>query len=139
MDKVSDCFSSTEVWIQSNPFSGYRIAQVHVVFELPNRVIPEVFSTLDTPPRHLAYVEWFTPLPAMPDPKHGLYKVSKLTENGRRSASIITVESIVRSVHLIPRFGPVVPREWNSFTVLDLCNTFYVNTFANVPSYLTFA
>jgi len=28
-----------------------------VVFELPTRVIPEVFSTLDSPPKHLAYVE----------------------------------------------------------------------------------
>ncbi len=138
MDKVSARFSYTEIWIQSNPFSGYQIAQVRVVFELPNRVIPEVFSLLDTPPKYLAYVEWFTPLPAIPDPKHGMYRVSRLTENGHRSASIITVESIVRSIHLIPHFGPVMPREWNSFTVLELCNTFYVNPFADVHSYLTF-
>ena len=133
MVKVSDCFGYAEAWIQSNPISGYQIAQVHVVFELPNRVIPEVFSSPDTPPKHLAYIEWFTPLLATPDPKHGMYRVSRLTENGRRSASIIRVESIVHSVHLIPHFGPVMPQEWNSFTVLELCNTF-----ADVHSYLTF-
>ena len=109
-----------------------------MVFELPNRVIPEVFSTLDTPPGHLAYVEWFTPLPRRPDPKHGMYRVSRVMENGRRSASVIPVESIIQSVHLIPQFGPVVPREWHSFTVLELCNSFYVNPFADVHSYLTF-
>jgi len=138
VDKVGDCFLYTKVWIQSNPFAGYRIAQVRVVFELPNRVIPEVFSTLDTPPKHLAYVEWFTSLLARPDPKHGMYRVSRLTENSRRSASVITIESIIRSVHLIPQFGPVMPQEWNSFTVLERCNSFYVNPFADVHSYLTF-
>ena len=138
MDKVSDCFGYAEAWTQSNPISGYRIAQVHVVFELPNRVIPEVFSTLDTPPKHLVYVEWFTSLPARPDPKHGMYRVSRLTENGQQSASVISIESIICSVHLIPQFGPVMPQGWNSFTVLERCNTFYVNPFANVHSYLTF-
>jgi len=113
--KVSDCFGYTEAWIQSNPISGYRIAQVRVVFELPNRVIPEVFSLPDTPPKHLAYVEWFTPLLATPDPKHGMYRVSRLTENGRRSASIIRVESIVRSVHLIPHCGEDGLSTWGEF------------------------
>ena len=138
VDKVSFYFIRTEVWIWSNLFSGYHIAQVRVVFELPNRVIPEVFSLLDTPPKHLAYVEWFTPIPATPDPKHGMYRMSKLTENGHRSASVIQVDSIVCSVHLIPQFGPVIPWKWNSFTVLELCNTFYVNLFADVQSYLRF-
>ena len=138
MDKVSPYFIHTEIWIQTNLFSGYRIAQVRVVFELPNQAISEVFRSLDTPPKHLAYVEWFTPIPATPDPKHGMYRVSRLTENGRRSASIIQVESIVRSIHLIPQFGPVMPQEWNSFTVMEFCNTFYINPFSNVQSYLTF-
>ena len=51
---------------------------------------------------------------------------------------MIAVESIIQSVHLIPQFGPIVPQEWNSFTVLEHCNTFYVNPFADVHSYLTF-
>ena len=108
------------------------------MFELPSRVIPEVFSAIDTPPKYLAYVEWFTPLPRSPDPKHGMYRVSRLIQDRRRSASVITAESIIRSVHLIPQFGPIVPQGWNSFTVLEHCNTFYVNPFADVHSYLTF-
>jgi len=112
-----------------------------MVFELPNSIIPEVFNLdmLGHPPKHLAYVEWFTPIPATPDPKHGMYKVSRLIENGHRSASIIRAKTIICSIHLIPQFGPVMPREWNSFMVLDLCNTFYINAFPDVDSYLTFA
>ena len=136
--EVSDRFLYTEVWVEDNPLSGYRIAQVRVVFELPDRVISEVFSEHITPPKYLAYVEWFSPLPPRPDPKHGMYRVSRLIENGHRAASVIDLKSIVRSVHLIPQFGPVKPREWNSFTVLDLCNKFYINPFADVDSYLTF-
>jgi hypothetical protein len=137
---VSFYFIDTEVWMRSNPFSGYRVAQVRVVFELPDRVISEVFTSCGTlaPPRYLAYVEWFTPIPATADHKHGMYRVSRLTENGCWSASIIRVESIVRSIHLVPHFGPVMPQGWNSFTVLELCNTFYINTFADVDSYLRF-
>ena len=52
------------------------------------------------------------------------------------SAGIIPVDWIVHSVHLLPCFGPVVPQEWNSFTVLDLCQMFYVNLFTNVHNYI---
>jgi len=90
------------------------------------------------PPTHLAYVEWFTPLPARPEPKHLMYKVSKMMSQGCRCADIIPVKSILRSVHLIPRFGPVMPQEWSTFTVLDKCHTFYVNPFTDIRSYLTF-
>jgi len=109
-----------------------------MVFEIPDKVIPELFSLLNAPPKHLVYIEWFTPIPATPDPKHSIYRVSRLTENGHRSASIIRVETIICSIHLIPQFGPVMPQEWNSFTVLKLCNSFYINPFADVHSYLTF-
>ncbi|KAH9033544.1 hypothetical protein EDB85DRAFT_1837590, partial [Lactarius pseudohatsudake] len=53
----------------------------------------------------LAYVEWFSPIPATPDVNSLLYRVSRLTRNGRREASIIPVDSIFSSVHLFPRFG----------------------------------
>jgi len=124
-----------------NGNKGRRIAQVRVVFEIPRNKIDDVFPMLDAatrPPRFLAYVEWFSPIPATPDPKHLMYKVSRSNQGGRRSASIITVDSIASSVHLLPRFGPVVPRDWNTFTVLEKCQTFYINTFTNMRSYTTF-
>ena len=108
-----------------------------MVFQIPHRVIDQVSSLLDTmPPTYLAYVEWFTPLPSTPDPKHLMYRVSRSTQNGCRNVSIIQVDQILCNVHLIPRFGPITPQEWNSFTVLDQCQTFYVNPFTDRNSYL---
>ena len=87
---------------------------------------------------HLAYVEWFMPLAVAPDPKHHMYKVTRATRNRCRSASIIWVDSILSSVHLFPRFGATTPQEWNTFTVLEQCNSFYVNLFMDIDSYLRY-
>ncbi|KAH9005590.1 hypothetical protein EDB86DRAFT_3061765 [Lactarius hatsudake] len=91
---------------QGNKFNGQQIAQVRIVFQLPERSICHLFPSLTTVlPTHLAYVEWFSPIPATPDANSLLYRVSRLTRNGRREASIIPVDSIFSSVHLFPRFG----------------------------------
>ena len=111
------------------------------MFEIPGKKYDEVFPLLDAglrPPTFLAYVEWFSPIPATPDPKHLMYKVSRSIQGGQRKASIIPVDAILGSVHLLPRFGPIMPRDWTTYTVLDKCQTFYINPFANVQSYMTF-
>ncbi|KAF8261591.1 hypothetical protein EI94DRAFT_1605749 [Lactarius quietus] len=118
---------------------GHRITQVRVVFELPNRVIQEVFTTPKTAPEHFAYVEWFSPIPITCGPNHRLYKVTRLAHNGHRRASIIPVSSIVRSVHLFPVFGPPTPKEWTAYKVLELCNSFYINPFSDQDNYLVFS
>ncbi|KAN0131568.1 hypothetical protein V8E53_010676 [Lactarius tabidus] len=116
---------------------GHRIVQVRVVFEIPKRVVEEVFTAPNTPPPgYLAYVEWFSPIPITRGSNHHLRKVTRLTQNGRRRASIIPVTSIIRSVHLLPVFGPHVPQGWNAFTVLELCNSFYINPFSDRQNYL---
>jgi hypothetical protein len=118
---------------------GFWIAQVHIVFQIPKRIVSKVFPSPDiTPPTHLVYVEWFTPLLAAPDPKHGMYKVSRLPSNRNQHVEIILVEAILGSVHLFPQFGPVTAQELNSFTSLDQCNTFYLNPFADHHSYVLF-
>ncbi|KAF8256630.1 hypothetical protein EI94DRAFT_1764485 [Lactarius quietus] len=119
----------------------HRIAQVRVVFEIPNKSIHEVFPSSDIalmPPEHLAYVEWFLPIPINLGPHHLLYKVHRLVHHGRWRASIIPVKSILRSVHLFPTFGKQSQR-WRSFTVLNLCNTFYINPFSDRDSYMIFS
>ena len=75
----------------------------------------------------------------MPDPIHLMYRVSRLTQNGRRRAAIIPVESISSSIHLFPRFGPTIPDDWNTSSVLEVSQYFYVNPFASEYSYLMFA
>ena len=124
----------------TNYYPGDQIAQVRVVFKIPEMAINLVFPSDDTiPPKHLAYVEWFKPISATPDPVNQLYKVSRVFRNGERHASIIPVENILCSVHLFPQFGTNTPQEWDSSTVLELCPNFYVNPFANRNSFLRFS
>ena len=110
-----------------------------MVFQIPNKTIKDVFPSPDsTPPNHLAYVEWFSTIPTTPDPKNLMYKVSRVVRNGQRSASIIPVESILASVHLLPRLAATRPGELNTHTVLDQCHSFYINPFTDVYNYLIF-
>jgi hypothetical protein len=90
-------------------------------------------------PAHLAYVEWFSPLSATRDNNHLMYKVSRLMQNGSRCASVIPVDSILSSVHLFPQYRQNGLQNFNSFTVTDNCNSFYVNPFSDRDSYQLFA
>ncbi|KAI9428542.1 hypothetical protein H4582DRAFT_1830580 [Lactarius indigo] len=124
----------------SNYFPGLRIVQVRVVFQLPNKVLPQLFLSADvTLPTHLAYVEWFSPIPTTPDSNSRLYKVSRLTQNCRRLASVIPVDDIYSSVHLLPRFSQLEDTSGcNTFSVLELCHSFYINPFSSRDIYLLF-
>lgn len=124
----------------SNCYLGHRVAQVRAVFQLPKKAIPQVFPALDVDAAstHLAYVEWFSPIPSRPDADHQMYRVSRLLHNGRRQASIIPVSSIVSSIHLFPRFRHNTPQEWNTYSVMELCHSFYINPFSDRNTYLLF-
>ncbi|KAH8987479.1 hypothetical protein EDB86DRAFT_3065716 [Lactarius hatsudake] len=119
---------------------GLRIAQVRVVFQLPNKVLSQLFPSTDiSPPTHLAYVEWFSPIPTTPDSNSRLFGVSRLTRNGRCLASVIPVDNIYSSVHLLPRFGQLEDTPGcNTFLVLELCHSFYINLFSSRDIYLLF-
>ncbi|KAI0063046.1 hypothetical protein BV25DRAFT_1802716 [Artomyces pyxidatus] len=116
---------------------GYRVAQVRVVFSLPIRARRAVLPNDQAAPRHMAYVEWFTPFQDAAEDNHEMYRLMRTMKDGRRVASIIPVANIRRSVHLFPKFGPVAPRHWTSSNVLDLCDVFYVNCFLDRHTYIT--
>ncbi|KAJ6475468.1 hypothetical protein C8R45DRAFT_1102753 [Mycena sanguinolenta] len=91
--------------------SGYRVGQVRVVFTLPPHLAKQILPSNIQPPKYLAYVEWFSAFKPQPERHHLMYKVSRVIKNGDRLASIIPVSNIRRSVHLLPKFGPVAPEE----------------------------
>ncbi|KAJ7694865.1 hypothetical protein B0H17DRAFT_931310 [Mycena rosella] len=111
---------------------GYRVGQVRVVFSLSKRVLAWMFPH-EKPPKYLAYVEWFSKFPNSPERHHKMYKILRPNEC---FASIIPVGNIRRSVHLFPNFGPVVPREWTSQNVLELCKKFYVSPWSDRHGYI---
>ena len=115
---------------------GYHIGRIRVVFSLPTRSLSIMFVDGAEIPQHLAYVEWYSPLPDGPESNHLLYKVSPLKEpDGTHVCSIIPLANIRHSVHLFPKFGAFAPQEWNSSNVLDLCKTFFVNDFTDRHMY----
>ncbi|KAI0819417.1 hypothetical protein BC628DRAFT_1514052 [Trametes gibbosa] len=116
--------------------SGYRVAQVSVVFKIPDSAMSVLFPNHAVArPEHLAYVEWFTSFPSTPHPDHGLYKISRSLRRGDRIASIVPVQNIARSCQLFPDFGAAVPRTWASSTVLEDCTSSFVNSFADRNTY----
>ncbi|KAJ6619584.1 hypothetical protein B0H10DRAFT_1946637 [Mycena sp. CBHHK59/15] len=116
--------------------TGYRVAQVRVIFSLRPSDIQILFLPSIRTPKYLACVEWFTPF-TQPEPDHLMYKVTRHLEDGDQLASIIPVTNIRRSVHLLPKFGPVAPPEWKSGTVLDDCKYFFVNSMTDRHIYTT--
>lgn len=119
-----------------------QVAQVRVVFQIPQRFCQQVFPSSESAALstiHLAYVELFSVLPVAPDPNYLMYRVSRLTHEGCRRAIIIPVDWIICSVHLFPQCGPVTPQEWDSISVLENCRTFYVNPFSDRDVYLKFS
>ncbi|KAJ7685870.1 hypothetical protein B0H17DRAFT_834956, partial [Mycena rosella] len=64
----------------------------------------------------LAYIEWFSPF-TRPEPDHLMYKVKRSMKDGERLGGIIPVQNIRRSIHLLPKFGPITPPHWKSSNV----------------------
>ncbi|KAI0649799.1 hypothetical protein C8Q79DRAFT_902444 [Trametes meyenii] len=118
---------------------GFRVAQVRLIFKIPARKIAGLFPRLPSsshPEGHLAYIEWFTPASQAPHQDHGLYRFTRLIRRGERLASIIPIEHIERTCHLFPLFGPVAPRDWSSDNVLERCESFLLNAFADRYMYM---
>ncbi|KAJ7058983.1 hypothetical protein C8F01DRAFT_990238 [Mycena amicta] len=113
--------------------SGYHIGQVHLVFSLSERAVDDLFPH-QKPPKHLAYVKFFSKIPSHPEPNHGMYKVVRPAECVTR---IIPLANLRRSIHLFPNFGRVAPREWTSGNVLELCKKFYISPWSDRHAYVT--
>ena len=60
-----------------------------------------------------------------------------VNEDGNCPARIISATDILRSASLFPKFGPSVPQEWTSDSVLNDCSVFYVNSFSDPHLYVS--
>ena len=111
---------------------GYRVAQLRLIFQLEVDQEHPLFN------RPLAYVHLFTPISTM-CPNSQLYKVSKEEHgrgrNRRPLGVVVELASISRAIHLIPHYGPAVHKDLNSRNSLDLCQTFWVNSFLDKETY----
>ena len=109
---------------------------MRVVFSIPEKVHNITFSSNTSIPRHLVYIEWYTSFADSPNHNHLLYDISPLQDqDGGQICSVIPLANIHRSIHLFPKFGPSAPQDWTSSNVLDLCDTFFVNSFTDKHLY----
>ncbi|TBU63896.1 hypothetical protein BD310DRAFT_807943, partial [Dichomitus squalens] len=108
-----------------------RVGQIRVVFTLPDAALAYYFPGAppeQRPPRHLAYVEWFSKFSASPEKTSGFYKLSRSLKDGERLVSVVPVGMIQRSIHLTPKWNGPARSDWTSENVLEKCTAFYVNT-----------
>ena len=116
-----------------------RVGQVRVIFTLPENSHNLLgFSRGKPPPRHLAYIEWFSRFPSRPEPHLKMYKISRSFVQGTdRLVSIVPVSLIQQSVHLFPKWGRDQDTYllWSPEDILEKCNTYYVNSFKDRHTY----
>lgn len=117
--------------------TGYRIAQVKVIFKLPKAVQALLRTRRRKCPEYLAYVEWFTNFERRRQTGHNFFEVRRQVQGQDRLAAVIPLANIRRSVALMPKFGRKKPADWTSGNVLDKCPSFYVNNYSDRHAYYT--
>ncbi|KAJ3751578.1 hypothetical protein EV360DRAFT_56667, partial [Lentinula raphanica] len=116
--------------------SGLQVGRVRVIFSLPEKHLHRLFPASISPPTHLAYVEWFSKFRSRPDDHTGLYHIKPLLKRDKtRAVSVIPLDRIKQSVHLTPKWGGTVPSNWTYENTLDLCSSFFLNSFTNTHMY----
>jgi hypothetical protein len=105
-----------------------RVARVRAIFSLPSHI-----AHYSTP---LVYVDYFTEFNRYMSANVRMHEVQHALEpNGMQSSGIIPLTSIVRSCHLIPKFGEGYNHLWSAEEILDNWDTFFVNDFLDIHSY----
>ena len=83
-------------------------------------------------------MEWFSQTSPLPDADSKFYKIKKSKKNGTNelNTGIVTLDQVQQSIHLIPVFPKNSTNTlWTSETVLDLCDTFFINNWSNIRIY----
>src|ERR1700744_2820234 len=110
---------------------GKKVGQVCCLFSL-NYILPISAQNCMV---ELAYVDWFQLIGTSPHPDHGMYEIAKkmrLSNVGgqvKRDGSVISIDDIIRGVHLIPKFGKGPTCEGSLNQVLEGINHYYINNY----------
>ncbi|KAG9015665.1 hypothetical protein FRB90_004553 [Tulasnella sp. 427] len=105
--------------------------RVKVLFKLPESIDAKQSQPL------LAYVEWFTPISEKRvDPGSGFVRIKPSQVQGQRETSVIPATAIIRSCHLIPRYGKERDVHWNADNVLDRCDEFLFNPHFDLSTFI---
>lgn len=100
-------------------------------FTLPSSILPHTSN--DT---LLAYCELFQLTKSTPYAQTGLYRVKRAYKSpNRRAAVVVPVDQIIRSCHLLPHYRDEIP--WRSSNVLEQCESFYVNKYLDVHTFVS--
>ena len=63
-------------------------------------------------------------------------KNQKKNRTNELNTEIVTLDQVQQSIHLIPVFPKNSTNTlWTSETVLDLCDTFFINNWSNIRTY----
>jgi len=84
----------------------------------------------------LAYVQWFSELKPHPEPDIKMYMVRRLRSHGQPRGSVVRLDSILRPIQLIPKFGKTISPDMTSDNVLDVGEWYYVNSFWDKETYM---
>ncbi|KAJ3502576.1 hypothetical protein NMY22_g18540 [Coprinellus aureogranulatus] len=124
------------VYIEKDPgevgFKGLGVAQV--MFFLSFKHLGVEYQC--------AYVRWFEAFGDSPCDKTGLWRVVPDLRRGQRVCSIVHIDSILRSAHLIPVFGTYsarnrVPIRFHHSQALTSYAMFYVNRYIDYNAHET--
>ena len=115
--------------------AGHRIAQVRVLFSIPEKYVARLFTSGRPIPRIFAYIEWFDKFEKAPSGPMRLWSVKRSITDGHRMALLIPIGHIFRSVHLFPNWTGDNVREWSSTNVLEKASNFYLNPFSDRHAY----
>ncbi|RXW12546.1 hypothetical protein EST38_g13308 [Candolleomyces aberdarensis] len=79
-----------------------------------------------------AVVEWFKKVGRTPDPTTGMWVVKPDMSSSERDVTVVHIDSILRSAHLLPVYGsryPLIPPNFKHSLSLDCFNAYYVNKY----------
>ncbi len=105
-----------------------------MIFHLPEKDGDRI---LHLPRYPLAHIEWYTKLKSGPDGIHGMYYIQKPREI---EGVVVPLIQIRQGCMLFPNFGtlPAARRDyWDSDSVLDICDSFFLNHWQSTYSYQT--